>query len=131
MFETANKGKVLITDDEPNAVKVLSAILSEEGYEVLSAFDVESAIEIIGDTDVDAVITDLRMPGKSGMHFLEYLTRERADVPLIFLTAYGTVESAMLAVTKGAFYYFIKPRITRGSRASSQGRWSSTASKRR
>ena len=109
MFETANKGKVLITDDEPNAVKVLSAILSEEGYEVLSAFDVESAIEIIRDTDVDAVITDLRMPGKSGMHFLEYLTRERPDVPLIFLTAYGTVESTMHAVTKGAFYYFIKP----------------------
>lgn len=109
MIERSNKGKILITDDEPNAVKVLSAILTEEGYDTVSAFDVESAIRVVQGTDIDAVITDLRMPGKSGMQFLEYLTKEQPDIPLIFLTAYGTVESAMHAVTKGAFYYFIKP----------------------
>jgi DNA-binding NtrC family response regulator len=109
MLVKLKKKKILITDDEPNAVKVLSAILTEEGYETIGAFNVESAIRVIQDTDVDAVITDLKMPGKSGMQFLDYLTKEHPDIPLIFLTAYGTVESAMHAVTKGAFYYFIKP----------------------
>ncbi|MBI5468687.1 MAG: sigma-54-dependent Fis family transcriptional regulator [Deltaproteobacteria bacterium] len=109
MTQLERKGKILITDDEPNALKVLSAILSEEGYQVLSAQDVDRAIEIIQGEEIDAIVTDLRMPGKSGMQFLEYVTEKYSDIPLIFLTAYGTVESAVHAVTRGAFYYFIKP----------------------
>ena len=102
-------GKVLVVDDEPNAVRVLSAILSEGGYHVLESGDVEKAIGIVKTEEVDAIITDLKMPGKNGMDFFDYITENHSDIPVIFLTAYGTVESAVHAVTRGAFYYFIKP----------------------
>ncbi len=103
------KGRVLVVDDEPNALTVLSAILSEDGYDVLKAKDVESATRVIQREDVDTVITDLKMPGKDGIHLFEYTLENHPDVPVIFLTAYGTVESAVSAITRGAFYYFIKP----------------------
>ncbi|MEW6586611.1 MAG: sigma-54 dependent transcriptional regulator [Nitrospirota bacterium] len=102
-------GKVLVVDDEPNAVRVLSAILSEGGYHVFESGDVEKAIGIVKTEDVDAIITDLKMPGRDGMNFFDYITENHSDIPVIFLTAYGTVESAVHAVTRGAFYYFIKP----------------------
>ncbi len=102
-------GKVLIADDEANAIKVLSAILAEDGYTVLGESDAEKAIRTIDAEDIDAVITDLKMPGKSGMQLFEYVTEKHPDIPVIFLTAYGTVDSAVHAITLGAFYYFIKP----------------------
>ena len=103
------KGDILIIDDEPNALTVLSAILSEEGYGVLRSEDVDTATEIIYTHPVDAVITDIKMPGKDGMYFFDYVTRNHPEIPVIFLTAYGTVESAVSAMTRGAFHYFIKP----------------------
>lgn len=102
-------GKVLIADDEPNAIKVLSAILAEEGYTVMGEPDAESAIRTLDAEEIDAVITDLKMPGKNGMQLFEYVTEKHPDVPVIFLTAYGTVDSAVHAITRGAYYYFIKP----------------------
>jgi DNA-binding NtrC family response regulator len=59
--------------------------------------------------DVDAVITDIRMRARDGNAVLEYLSANHADVPVIFLTAYGTVESAVNSIHRGAFHYFIKP----------------------
>ena len=104
-----HKGRVLIVDDEPNALRVLSAILAEEGYHIVSSDNVEKAITMIQQVDVDAVITDLKMPGKDGMDLFEHISGTYPDIPVIFLTAYGTVESAVSAMTRGAFYYFIKP----------------------
>ncbi|GAB4390641.1 MAG: sigma-54 dependent transcriptional regulator [Thermodesulfovibrionales bacterium] len=103
------KGNILVVDDEPNAVKVLSAILTEAGYRVLASMDVPGAIGLISDGDPDVVVTDLKMPGQDGMDLFEYLNANHPDIPVIFLTAYGTVESAVSTVTNGAFYYFIKP----------------------
>jgi DNA-binding NtrC family response regulator len=108
-MRTDTNGKVLVVDDERNAVRVLSAILSEEGYRVLESGDVEDAIRMVKTEDVDAIITDLKMPGRDGMDFLNYIVENHSDIPVIFLTAYGTVDSAVHAVTCGAFYYFIKP----------------------
>jgi DNA-binding NtrC family response regulator len=104
-----NKGRVLIVDDEINAGKVLSAIISDAGYKVITSLNVEKAIKIIPQKDIDVVITDLKMPGKDGMQLFEYIAEKHPDIPVIFLTAYGTVESAVYAMTRGAFYYFIKP----------------------
>jgi DNA-binding NtrC family response regulator len=104
-----NKGRVLIVDDEINAGKVLSAIISDAGYKVITSLNVEKAIKIIPQKDIDVVITDLKMPGKDGMQLFEYIAENHPDIPVIFLTAYGTVESAVYAMTRGAFYYFIKP----------------------
>jgi DNA-binding NtrC family response regulator len=103
------KGDVLIVDDEPGARKVLSAILSEEGYEVLQSGDVDTAKEFLYRHPVDAVITDIKMPGKDGIYFFDHITKNHPDIPVIFLTAYGTIESAVAAMTSGAFYYFLKP----------------------
>jgi DNA-binding NtrC family response regulator len=105
----SGNGRVLIVDDAPNSIKVLSAILSEEGYNVFESRDVESAVKIISKEDIDAVITDLKMPGKDGMQFFEYINENHPDIPVIFLTAYGTVESAVHSMNCGAFHYFIKP----------------------
>lgn len=105
----SHNGRVLIVDDEPNAIKVLSAILSEAGYNVLEAQDIEKAIKTVSRRDIDVIITDLKMPGRGGMYLFEYITENHPDIPVIFLTAYGTVESAVNAMTVGAFYYFIKP----------------------
>jgi DNA-binding NtrC family response regulator len=104
-----HNGSVLVVDDEPSAIKVLSAILSEDGYDVYKALNVDGATRVIHKENVDAVITDLKMPGKDGMEFFGYITENYPDIPVIFLTAYGTVESAVSAMTDGAFYYFIKP----------------------
>jgi DNA-binding NtrC family response regulator len=104
-----NNRRVLIVDDEINAIKVLSAIISDAGYKVITSLNVEKAIKIIPQKDIDVVITDLKMPGKDGMQLFEYIAENHPDIPVIFLTAYGTVESAVYAMTRGAFYYFIKP----------------------
>lgn len=103
------KGDILVVDDEPNAVKVLSSILSQEGFEVCESKDAASATQAISKRNIDAVITDLRMPGKDGMEFFGYVKEHYPDIPVIFLTAYGTVESAVHAIKQGAFNYFIKP----------------------
>ena len=102
-------GKILIVDDEPNAIKVLSAILSDAGYTILEAMHAQAAIQIVDNEDIDIIITDLKMPGMNGLQLFEYLTKKHPDIPIIFLTAYGTVESAVDAMTMGSYYYFIKP----------------------
>ncbi len=103
------KGNVLIVDDEPNALRVLSAILKEEAYAIRESTDVEQAISVILDGSVDAIITDVKMPVKDGFHLFDYVAEHHPHIPVVFLTAYGTVESAVTAMTNGAFYYFIKP----------------------
>ncbi len=106
---TENSGSVLIVDDEPNAVKVLSEILSIDGYRVYKSFDARGALSMVKTESLDAVITDLRMPGFDGMQFFESIRENHPDIPVIFLTGYGTVESAVDTITEGAYYYFIKP----------------------
>jgi DNA-binding NtrC family response regulator len=104
-----HKGTILIVDDEPNALRVLSAILQAEGYSIRESMDVEQAIGMIAGQHVDAVITDVKMPLRDGFHLFDYIRSHHPGIPVMFLTAFGTVESAVDAITNGAFYYFIKP----------------------
>lgn len=106
---TTTKNTILIVDDEPNALRVLSAILQEEGYAIREATDVDQAIAVIRGEPVDAIITDIRMPVRDGNHLFHYIRKHHPRIPVMFLTAFGTVESAVEAVTAGAYYYFIKP----------------------
>ncbi len=108
-MENQNKSSVLIVDDEPNARKVLSAILKEVPYIIYQADGVDRAKEIVSAENIDVVITDLKMPGKDGLNLFDYLKTNYPDIPVIFLTAFGTVDSAVTAITEGAFFYFIKP----------------------
>ncbi len=100
---------ILLVDDELNSLRVLSAILREALYNVYQADAVDMAKEIVSGERIDAVITDLKMPGKDGMYFFNYLHSKYPDIPVIFLTAFGTVDSAVTAMKEGAFFYFIKP----------------------
>ena len=102
-------GHVLVVDDEPNAIRVLSAILGDAGFSVSKAGSFDEAVGVLHQQDLDAVVTDMKMPGYGGEDLYQYIVKKDPDLPVIFLTAYGDVESAVSAMTKGAFYYFIKP----------------------
>jgi two-component system response regulator AtoC len=100
--------RVLVADDEANLRRVLAAILSREGYEVIQASSGEEAIGMLH-RNLSAVVTDLKMPRIDGMTVLKRAAQEVPDVPVIIITAHGTVESAVEAVRAGAFDYIEKP----------------------
>jgi len=104
-----SKGRILIVDDEPTGSCVLSAILSEEGYAVITSDNADYASKVVKNEDLDAVITDLKVPGSDGLRFFDYICEAKPDIPVVFLTACGTIESAVAAMSRGAFYYFVKP----------------------
>src|SRR6188472_1821363 len=99
--------KILVADDEQNLRRVLTALLRREGHDVLQAANGVEAIEHIG--DVDVVITDLRMPQADGMEVLRTATKNFPHVPVIMITAYGSVGQAVEAIKAGAFDYIEKP----------------------
>ncbi|MDL1970881.1 MAG: sigma-54 dependent transcriptional regulator [Candidatus Desulfofervidaceae bacterium] len=100
---------VLIVDDERNFLVILKAVLDEEGYEVLTAPDPFTALDIVQHTDLDAVVTDMKMPQMDGITLLERIKQINSDLPVIMMTAYGTIEKAVEAMKKGAFDYITKP----------------------
>jgi DNA-binding NtrC family response regulator len=99
--------KILVADDEQNLRRVLTALLRREGHDVLQAANGVEAIEHIG--QVDVVITDLRMPGADGMEVLRTASKQYPHVPVIMITAYGSVGQAVEAIKAGAFDYIEKP----------------------
>jgi two-component system, NtrC family, response regulator len=100
---------ILVVDDELNYLTVMEALLDEAGYEVITAGSALEAVKIAADTDLDLVLTDMKMPKMSGIELLDELRRLYADLPVIIMTAYGTVEKAVMAMKKGAFDYILKP----------------------
>ncbi len=100
---------ILIVDDEKNYLLVLKELLGEEGYEVVTAQSASEALGIFQETELDLVITDMKMPGMSGMALLSVLKEKDLHLPVIMMTAYGTVEKAVEAMKKGAYDYIIKP----------------------
>jgi two-component system NtrC family response regulator len=100
---------ILIVDDEKNYTLILSAILEDEGFETLSANSGQEALDILAESDVDLVLTDMKMPAMDGIHLLEQVKKEDADLPVIMMTAHGTVEKAVEAMQKGAYNYILKP----------------------
>lgn len=104
-----SQAKILIVDDRPNIREVLSAILMEEGYEVKTLKNATEALDGISMVLPDIVITDIRMPGMDGMDFLKAVKEMDMDVPVILITAYGSIESAVEAIKMGAYDYLTKP----------------------
>jgi two-component system NtrC family response regulator len=100
---------ILVVDDEINYLTVMEALLSATGYEVLTAPGALEALKIAGASDLDLVLTDMKMPRMSGIELLDELRRLYPDLPVIIMTAYGTVEKAVTAMKKGAFDYILKP----------------------
>ena len=100
---------ILIVDDEKNYLVVLEALLSPEGYEIVTTENASDALRLVRESDLDLVITDMKMPGMSGMELLEECKKIRPELPVIMMTAYGTIEMAVEAMKKQAYDYIIKP----------------------
>ena len=101
--------KVLVVDDELNMRLVLGAMLKKEGYDVASAADGREALEILKSGRIAVVITDLKMPRIDGMELLRRITEHYPEVPVVMITAHGTVATAVEALKKGALDYVTKP----------------------
>ena len=101
--------KILVVDDEPNMVEVVRMILEGMGHEVLRAYSAEQGIQFAGDPDLDVILTDLRMPGMSGEAFIAHCRSERPNIPVIIMTAHGTIKSAVECIKAGAADYLTKP----------------------
>ena len=101
--------KILIVDDEKNILRVVSTTLKNERYDITAAQSAEEAIEKFGRDGFDLVITDLKLPGQSGLDLLAYVKAQEPDLPVIMITAFGTIETAVDAMKKGAFNYLTKP----------------------
>jgi DNA-binding NtrC family response regulator len=101
--------QVLVADDEPNLRRVLTAQLVRDGFEVHPVEDGEEALRVLAEHHIDVVITDLRMPRVDGMALLKRIVADYPDVPVIMITAHGTVNTAVEALKLGAFDYVTKP----------------------
>ncbi|MBI4250980.1 MAG: sigma-54-dependent Fis family transcriptional regulator [Candidatus Tectomicrobia bacterium] len=100
---------ILVVDDEERVRTLLARLLGEEGYHVASAASAEEALHELEGGSHDVVLTDLMMPGMSGLELLEEIRRGHPETSVILVTAHGTVDSAVEAMRKGAFHYVCKP----------------------
>jgi len=100
---------ILVVDDEKNYLVVLSAFLTEEGYETLTAEEGQQALEVLEGADIDLVLTDMKMPSMDGIELLRHIKEKSPDLPVVVMTAYGTVEKAVEAMQRGAFNFIQKP----------------------
>jgi DNA-binding NtrC family response regulator len=108
-MQDSTKGVLLIVDDEPLKRVTLQIELSEAGYSVFEESDANAALKILDAQPVDVVITDLRMPGMDGLQFLEKIKSNSPQTHVILMTAYGSIDSAVEAIKRGAYDYLTKP----------------------
>ena len=101
--------RVLVVDDEANMRRVLEIMLQKMGHETCSASNGREALDFVKAEAFDLVLTDLRMPEMDGVALLDAIQAQDVEVPVILLTAYGTVESAVEAMKKGAYDYILRP----------------------
>jgi DNA-binding NtrC family response regulator len=102
-------GKVLVVDDKELMRDSVAAILSRKGHTVFTAPDARGALARISEKRPECVVTDLQMPGMNGLELLEEVRKIDAELPVIFMTAFGSIETAVEAMRKGAFDYVTKP----------------------
>jgi DNA-binding NtrC family response regulator len=103
------KGEILVVDDDPSLRRVLQAQLEQEGYEVAVAASAQQTLSVLQLRAFDLIITDLRMPGMSGLELLKQTRAQHPQTPVIVLTAFGTVDTAVEAMKAGAYDYLTKP----------------------
>lgn len=110
MSKEHNAGYVLLVDDEDAIRESLGELLESCGFKITTANCVDNAIKVLEtNSEIEAIVSDLKMPGKSGHDLLKHLNTNQKTVPLIFLTGYATLESCQEAVRDGAFDYILKP----------------------
>ena len=102
-------GRILLVDDDPHFLRVLSRILTRESFQVTATTDAHQAIELLASASFDLIICDLRMPDCDGINLLQVVRRAGNDIPIIILTAYGEVDTYLEAMNAGATEYLNKP----------------------
>ena len=100
---------ILIVDDEKNYLLVLEALLGPQGYEIITVNNAHDALRSAREADLDLIITDVKMPGMNGMELLEKCKKIKPELPVIIMTAYGSIEMAVEAMKKNAYDYITKP----------------------
>ncbi len=100
---------VLVVDDEVNLRKVLGTLLRRSGYSVRTAGDGIEALEVLKRETISVIVTDLKMPRMDGLDLLAKVRSQRPDIPVILITAFGTVDRAVGAIKAGAFDFITKP----------------------
>lgn len=108
-FGLKGAARILVVDDDPLVNEFFEAALSKAGHEVQTASSAAAAIELLPETDFDLVLSDVKMPGLTGIDLLRRIKVESADTVVIMVTAYGTVKNAVEAMKLGAFDYILKP----------------------
>ncbi len=109
MANTSDQGRLLAVDDTPSTLELLQRNLTSQGYQVFTASNVAEAIRLLESTPVDLVITDLKMPGASGMDLIRHLRENFKDIEVMMITGYPTIEGAVTAVKSGAEDFLAKP----------------------
>jgi DNA-binding NtrC family response regulator len=104
-----DKPAVLLVEDEAKMRRLLELQLSDEGFVARTAPDAETGLQMLTKQPYDLVVSDFKLPGMSGLDFLHAAKRIDANIPIIIMTAYGTVESAVEAMKAGASDYVLKP----------------------
>lgn len=105
----ADAFRILVVDDEPAQLELVAGFLAKRGFEVSLAPDGQEALRRFSRESFDLVLTDQKMPGLSGLELIEALRTQNPEVPLIVMTAYGTIETAVAAIKAGAVDYLTKP----------------------
>src|SRR6266498_1350869 len=100
---------ILIVDDDSLTLDATAQLLEREGYQISALDNAGNALAFVRDNPVDAVLTDINMPGMSGIDLLEQLHGRQPDIPVILMTAYAELEMAVEAIKKGTFDFLIKP----------------------
>jgi two-component system response regulator AtoC len=101
--------RILVVDDEAKMQRVLEIMLKRMGHEAVCAGNGAEALQVLKSAPADLIISDLRMPGMSGTELLKVLREQGNEVPVIIMTAYGTIESAVEAMKLGACDYIVRP----------------------
>jgi DNA-binding NtrC family response regulator len=100
---------ILIVEDEAKMRRLLELNLGDDGFTTLSAEDAETGLELLRENPVDLILTDLKLPGMNGLEFLHAVKRQNAALPVVVMTAFGSVETAVDAMKAGASDYVLKP----------------------
>jgi DNA-binding NtrC family response regulator len=103
------KPRVLVIDDDPGLAEVIELLLSREGYAALRAGTVEDGVEQALSAAPDVVVTDLKLPDGTGLDVVQRVRAARPELPLILITSYSSLDSAIGALRAGAVNYLIKP----------------------
>lgn len=100
---------ILIVEDEAKMRRLLELNLGEDGFITLSAGDAETGLKLLRENPINLVVTDLKLPGMDGLEFLQTIKRQSAALPVVVMTAFGSVETAVEAMKAGASDYVLKP----------------------